>query len=129
MKLSKKILFICLLLQCLIINPLTLQPAKAQVDLWGNNVGTNAFNNIGFKEKDPREIVANIIKIALGFLGTIAVVLILYAGFLWMTAGGKPDTVTKAQKIMGAAVIGLVIILASYGLTLFITRSLSNAVG
>ncbi|HNQ45163.1 MAG TPA: hypothetical protein PKI58_02355, partial [bacterium] len=60
--------------------------------------------------------------------GTIAVVLILYAGFIWMTAGGKPDNVAKAQKIISAAVIGLIIILASYGLTMFITKALSNAI-
>jgi len=44
-----------------------------------------------------------------------------------MTAGGKPDNVAKAQKIISAAVIGLIIILASYGLTMFITKALSNA--
>lgn len=128
MNLVKKFIPTFLLAQCLIINLLTIQPVKAQVNLWGeNNVVTCAFNNIGFKEQDPRQIVVNIIKIVLGFLGTIAVVLIIYAGFMWMTAGGKPDNVAKAQKIISAAVIGLIIILASYALTMFITKALSNA--
>ena len=111
---------------------MAIAPARAQgqgVDLWGgNNIANNAFNSIGFSKKDPREIVANIIKILLGFLGTIAVVLIIYAGFLWMTAAGKPDNTKKAKDIMSAAVTGLVIILISYGITVFVTNALSNAI-
>jgi len=124
----KKFLFGLLALQCLALSPVAIAPARAQVDLWGGNVANTAFNNIGFSQKDPREIVANIIKILLGFLGTIAVVLIIYAGFLWMTAAGKPDNTKKAKDIMSAAVTGLVIILISYGITVFVTNALSNAI-
>lgn len=126
----KKFLFGLLALQCLALSPMAIAPARAEgVNLWDdNNVANAAFSNIGFSRKDPREIVANIIKILLGFLGTIAVVLIIYAGFLWMTAGGKPDNTKKAKDIMSAAVIGLVIILISYGITLFVTQALSNAI-
>ena len=125
----KKFLFGLLALQCLALSPVAIAPARAEVDLWGgNNIANNAFNSIGFSKKDPREIVANIIKILLGFLGTIAVVLIIYAGFLWMTAAGKPDNTKKAKDIMSAAVTGLVIILISYGITVFVTNALSNAI-
>jgi type IV secretory pathway VirB2 component (pilin) len=125
----KKFLFGLLALQCLTLSPVAIAPARAEVDLWGgNNIANNAFNSIGFSKKDPREIVANIIKILLGFLGTIAVVLIIYAGFLWMTAAGKPDNTKKAKDIMSAAVTGLVIILISYGITVFVTNALSNAI-
>ncbi len=125
----KKFLFGLLALQCLALSPVAIAPVRADVDLWGgNNIANNAFNSIGFSRKDPREIVANIIKILLGFLGTIAVVLIIYAGFLWMTAAGKPDNTKKAKDIMSAAVTGLVIILISYGITVFVTNALSNAI-
>lgn len=126
----KKFLFGLLALQCLALSPMAIAPARAEgVNLWDdNNVANAAFSNIGFSRKDPREIVANIIQILLGFLGTIAVVLIIYAGFLWMTAGGKPDNTKKAKDIMSAAVTGLVIILISYGITLFVTQALSNAI-
>lgn len=126
----KKFLFGLLALQCLALSPMAIAPVRAQgVNLWDdNNVANTAFSSIGFSRKDPREIVANIIKILLGFLGTIAVVLIIYAGFLWMTAGGKPDNTKKAKDIMSAAVTGLVIILISYGITLFVTQALSNAI-
>ena len=124
----KKFLFGLLALQCLAFVPLAVPQANAQ-NLWAeNNVDTAAFTNAGFTQKDPRAIVASIIKVVLSFLGTIAVVLIIYAGFLWMTASGKPDNIKKAKDIMSAAVVGLVIILISYGITVFVTNALSNAI-
>lgn len=129
MKQFKKFLFGLLALQCLTLSPLAIAPAHAGVNLWAENgVDNTAFTNAGFTQKDPRAIVASIIKVLLGFLGTLAVVLIIYSGFLYMTAAGKPDNVKKAKDIMITAVIGLIIILISYGITIFVTTALSNAI-
>ena len=67
--------------------------------------------------KDPRAIAATTIKVILNFLGIIFVSLIVYAGFLWMTAGGSEDRVEKAKKLIYRSVIGLIIILAAYSIT------------
>src|SRR3989344_1501165 len=53
------------------------------------------------------EGVAQIIQVALSLLGVLLIVLILYAGFLWMTAAGSEEKISKAKKIIGAAIIGL----------------------
>jgi ABC-type nickel/cobalt efflux system permease component RcnA len=66
------------------------------------------------------EMIGKIIYIILSFLGIIFVVLTVYAGFLWMTAGGNEETVKKAKKWLENAVIGLVIILAAYAITSFV---------
>lgn len=73
---------------------------------------------------DPRFMVANIIKVALGIVGTIFIILTIYAGFLWMTGGGNEDNISKAKKILIASVIGLAIVLSSYAITYFVTGSL-----
>lgn len=77
--------------------------------------------------EDPRRIVARIINTLMLFLGIIAVVIILLGGFKWMTAAGNEESITSAKKIMGAGVIGLVIILASWGIAQFILTRLINA--
>ena len=79
-------------------------------------------------QNDPRIIAARIINVVLGVLGTIATVLIFYAGFLWMTAAGNEEQITKAKGIMSAAVIGLVIILASYSISTFLVKNITSAV-
>ncbi len=74
--------------------------------------------------KDPRETAAKIIKIALELVGTIFIALAVYAGFLWMTAGGGEENIAKATGILRMAVIGLIIILTAYALTVFVFESL-----
>ena len=67
--------------------------------------------------KDPRIIVGQIIQAFLGLLGMIFICLTLYAGFLWMTAGGNEDQVTQSKTLLTQATIGLIIMLLSYGIT------------
>lgn len=70
-------------------------------------------------QQDPRTIVAKIIKVALSLLGMIFFVLALYAGYLWMTAGGNEEQVTKAKTLLFQATIGVGIIFAAYSITSF----------
>ncbi len=79
---------------------------------------------IGTGTEDIRVVIARLIRAAFGFLGIIAVLLILYAGFLWMTAAGETEKVDRAKKTLTAAVIGLVIMLSAYGITSFIISRL-----
>ena len=65
-------------------------------------------------------ITANlIIRTILGLLGTIFLGLIVYAGILWMTAGGNEEKATKAKTLIFQATIGLVIVLSAYSITFF----------
>jgi len=101
--------------------------AAAEINVWGNDndaVGQTALEGVGYTKKDPRAIIAGIIKIALGFLGTIAVVIILIGGFKWMTAGGNEENVAAAKQFIYAGIIGLVIILAAYAVANFAVTQL-----
>lgn len=78
------------------------------------NIGGNAFGG-----RDIRDIIVNVVNIALGFLGILAVIIILYGGWLWMTSGGNAEKVDLAKKTLRNALIGLFIILASYAIANF----------
>jgi hypothetical protein len=90
-------------------------------------LGTNAGSSIGLGAADPKVVAVNIIHIVLGFLGLLAVIMILIGGFKWMTAGGNEDSVAEAKKIIIAAVIGLLIILASWAITNFVITQFLGA--
>ena len=74
----------------------------------------------GLQSGDLSTTVANIISTMLGLIGIILVIVIIYAGFLWMTAGGNPEQVKKGQAWLKNGVIGVVIILMAYAITNFI---------
>ena len=84
-------------------------------DTWGSGELQDEFaekSKLG--DEDPRTIIAKLINVALGFLGIIAVVLIIYAGWLWMSSAGNPEVIGRAKKVLTNAVIGLIIILAAF---------------
>lgn len=79
---------------------------------------------------DPRLIAANIVKAALTLVATIIFVLIAYAGFRWMTAGGNEDQIAQAKQTIFNSTIGLIIILSAYGITILVTNlALGNSLG
>ena len=97
-------------------------------DVTLNDIGYGFINNdIKLGNKDPRTMVAQIINVAMLFLGIIAVVIVILGGFKWMTAAGNEDKVSEAKKLLGAGIIGLVIILAAWGITTFVLNSLIAA--
>lgn len=73
------------------------------------------------------EAIQNGISVVLGILGVVAVIMILYAGFLWLTAGGSEENVTKAKKIIKQAAIGIIIISLAYGIVGFIFSQIPTA--
>ena len=101
-------------------------PGECGTDLT-DPLGLNCAAGSGLTKDDPRLVVARIINVALGILGTIAVVLIVYAGFLWMTAGGNDEQAGKAKSIIFASIIGLVIILSAYAISTFVVKNVYEA--
>ncbi|MFA5155718.1 MAG: pilin [Patescibacteria group bacterium] len=110
----------------LLVLPFLALPAMAQFDPGLNEVN-NGLNN-SLSTSDPRTVIGRVINVALGFLGVIAVGIILLGGFKWMTAAGNEEKTAEARKLLGAGVIGLIIILASWGIATFVINSLNTAV-
>src|SRR3989338_6033650 len=88
--------------------------ANAQI---GEDINTNltdAGSSAGVTDETGEapgieEIIGNIIQAALIMIGTIFLVLIVYGGYLWMTARGNQEQVKKAKDIVIQASIGLVL--------------------
>ncbi len=107
----KKILSALIIgVMAILLMPVLVSAATIKTDLWG---GVQPPSNVGVGS-DPRTIIQSVIGFLMGFLGIIAVLIILIAGFQWMTAGGDDAKVKKSQTMMIQGVIGLVIILAAW---------------
>ncbi|MEY4722685.1 MAG: hypothetical protein RLZZ324_198 [Candidatus Parcubacteria bacterium] len=99
----------------------------AKPDIASN--GLKFATSIGLTTVSLPELVGRILYTVFGLLGVVIVVLIIYAGFIWMTAQGNPEQVKRAKGILTNAVIGLGIISAAFSITYFIISALGAANG
>ena len=127
-KLFKKLTVLAMLLVIMMPALVIALPAQAQVDPFGGKKD-DLNSSLGLGNRDPREIAGSVINVLMGFLGIIAVVIILMGGFKWMTAVGGEDKIAEAKKMITAGVIGLVIILAAWGITIFVLNAMLSATG
>jgi len=74
-------------------------------------------------------IIGQIIYAILGFLGVIFIILLIYGGFIRMTAQGAPDKIKTSTGIITSAIVGIIIILASYTITAFVLTNIEDSVG
>ena len=94
--------------------------------------GTGADNAPWAKSSDTNSmagIVGIVIKAFLGLLGVIFLVLVIYAGYSWMTAQGDEDKVTKAIVTLQRAVIGLIVTVGAYAISLWVVDKLITGRG
>jgi hypothetical protein len=67
-------------------------------------------------------LIGTIVSIAIGFVGAIFFILVIYSGIQWMTAGGNDEKVKKARSRLVNAIIGLAVTVSAY----FITKLISD---
>lgn len=91
-----------------------------------NAVGTNsplqkAATKAGTEGNgDINTVVGTGIQAALTLVGLIFLVLMVYAGYLWMTARGEESQIEKAKNIISSTLIGMGVVLAAYFITNFV---------
>ncbi|MFH1789898.1 MAG: hypothetical protein ABH832_02410 [bacterium] len=87
-------------------------------------VGQTAGFDTAVTDTTLSQTVGKIIKSVLAMVGTVFLALTVYAGLLWMTAGGKEESVEKAIKIFRTSLIGLIIVVTSYSITVFVLSAI-----
>ncbi len=80
----------------------------------------DAFRGQTFDTNFLQTKTGQIIGLVLSFVGAIFLILMIYAGILWMTAQGNDQQVSKAKSLMIDAVVGMIIVFAAYALTTFL---------
>ena len=83
----------------------------------------------GFGEAiDPRVTLALMVRLFLGFVGSIFLILLALGSFWYITARGRTEQIEKATKTIRGAIIGLLIVVMSYAITYFVTREVQKSV-
>ena len=73
-------------------------------------------------------IVGGIINTAIGVMGVLLLVYVIYGGYLWMTAQGEKDKVDKARGVITNAIIGMIIISLSFAISSYVIEKVNCSV-
>lgn len=112
-----------------------LPPAYAADDEIINKVGkvgkTIGYSPINANAQEAQgrvgDLVGIIVESFLAALGIVFLVLIFWAGWLWMSAAGEEDKVRKAQSIIKTSVIGLFVVSMAYAITRLVSTLIGGA--
>lgn len=66
------------------------------------------------------EVLAIALNIFYFMMGALAVIIIILAGFTFMTSAGDPAKITKARNAILYSVIGLVVVMFAFAITQFV---------
>jgi len=134
MKITKKHVFSFLILslvfsaQMFIFN-FSMQPAQADETLFDNQTGMDDIGAVyGGEKMDIRIIVARLIVIMLGFVGTIFIILLVIAGYRYMMSSGNEEKVRTATGQIKTSIIGLAITMAAWAISRFVLLRIKAAV-
>ena len=77
--------------------------------------------------KEPEVFIGQIVDPSLGVVGSLALLMFVYGGFMWMLAAGNSERVEKGKNILFWATVGLVVIFTSYVIVHFVIFELVGA--
>lgn len=107
---------------CLAADPIDFEPQVS--------IGTDFENDGGYEIPKDTSMIAWYIKAIYGYainiVGIIAVIAMMFGGFLWITAGGNTSQVDNAKSYIAASLTGLVLLLFSYVILKTVNPALVN---
>ncbi|MFA6919158.1 MAG: hypothetical protein WC244_03570 [Patescibacteria group bacterium] len=104
--------------------------AGASTDLNTADENLNSFQTAsGLGDADLSTMIGTLVKAILSLLGVVAILIVLYGGFKWMTAAGDEGKVDGAKKLIISGIIGIIIVVAAYAIASFVLSAIQNAAG
>ncbi len=102
----------------------------AQATINADTTGLTATGAAAYGTGTPLDLpslIGRIISIAIYLSGVVVFLILIYGGFIWMTARGDTDMVKKAQNMIAAAVVGLAVVLSAYAIARFVLNEIVTA--
>lgn len=113
-------LFVAFILLASFVSPAFSQSAATTITQGLDQTASGTFTGMSLPS-----FIGNLIRALLAAVGIVFLILMIYAGILYMTDQGKGESVKKAKSMMTSSVIGLIVIIGAYALTSFVIGALS----
>lgn len=90
------------------------------------NKCTQDGKEVSCPERTLNKLVAQIINIFSLVVGIVAVIMLIYSGFRYVTSGGDTSKIEEAKKTLIYAIVGLIIVALAQVIVKFILVKLSS---
>jgi len=97
-----------------------------EADKYSGRVTLEDPLGIGTADNNINLFIGRIIGNILGVVGSLALLMFIIGGIMWMTSAGNENRVKKGKDILTWAALGLVIIFTSYAILKFVFDVLLN---
>lgn len=74
-----------------------------------NPAGEGIWSDFG-KARNVGDYVSLVLRWAIPVLGFLAFLMMIYAGYMYMTSQGNPETINKAKEIIIGVIVGIVLL-------------------
>lgn len=101
-------------LVCNAVTPGAACPAKQPVRCGNNYMCCKTIGDCPASLSNLEDVYSNVVKYAFGIAGIVLFILLIMAGFRFITSGGDPKAVEGAKRTMTSALFGFIIILVAY---------------
>lgn len=103
-------------------------PSNTQSDRIACPAGSTTCltNPLGAAMDSPQKLIGKVITAVLGVVGSLALLIFVYGGLIWMTSSGSAEKIKQGRDTLLWAAIGLVVIFSAYGLTRVVLSSVMS---
>lgn len=106
---------------------LMVPPALASISDASGLTATAGAAGLGAADTNLPSIIGRFVSGLISLLGVVFILLLVYGGFIWMTAQGSEEKIKKAKGVITSAVIGLVVVFASYAIAQAVVSALASS--
>lgn len=100
---------------------------KTQIQCGANAAAGQDCNTPSATPADANSLISKIINILSGFVGAVAVIMIMVGGFRYVTSAGSETGVAGAKKTITYALVGLVIVALAQIIVHFVINNVTDS--
>lgn len=119
MKIIKSLLLLIGLISCLSLY--VNNQSSYAADIFGGCAGSDS-SVCAHKGDSINTYIAAGVKVLMFILGAVSVIVIIIAGFVYVTSGGDAGNTKKAKDMILYAVVGLIVAILSYAIVGYVLK-------
>ena len=112
-----------------IVSPAAVYAADINSNLGcGSNldISDSCSTDVGGGSEKLQSVITTIINIFSIIVGIVAVIMIIFSGWKYMTSNGEPGNITSARNALTYAIVGLVIVALAQFIVKFVLQKVNT---